>query len=76
MEFPNDGYIPPYVDGMLEKMVQDGGGRVYGIHVSFSPFPSLLVNGNFIGMEDLRFSMENDFLIVSFSHLCLYMPIP
>lgn len=22
LEFPNDGYIPPYVDGMLEDMVR------------------------------------------------------
>jgi len=28
LEFPNDGYIPPYVDGMLETMVRDVGGKV------------------------------------------------
>lgn len=28
LEFPNDGYIPPYVDGMLEGMVRAAGGIV------------------------------------------------
>jgi len=30
LEFPNDGYIPPYVDGMLEEMVREGGGDTIG----------------------------------------------
>ena len=30
LEFPHDGYIPPYVDGMLEEMVETEGGRTEG----------------------------------------------
>ena len=28
LEFPHDGYFPPYVDGMLEDLVKEEGGRV------------------------------------------------
>lgn len=28
LEFPHDGYIPPYVDSMLEQMIEKGGGTV------------------------------------------------
>eukprot|EP00092_Neocalanus_flemingeri_P053191 GFUD01062436.1.p1 GENE.GFUD01062436.1~~GFUD01062436.1.p1 ORF type:complete len:178 (-),score=53.70 GFUD01062436.1:224-757(-) len=30
LEFPQDGYIPPYVDRMLEEMVEREGGRKEG----------------------------------------------
>ena len=28
LEFPNDGYIPPYTDGVLENMITNGGGEI------------------------------------------------
>jgi len=30
LEFPQDGYIPPYVDNMLEEMIHKEGGKVEG----------------------------------------------